>query len=56
MRKFKVNKPKVCVCGHTYEEHDTPSGSCVYNLEDESCLCAGFESSEDEAPMTPPTR
>lgn len=36
-----------CCCGHSETEHDTPSGSCVYNDESKTgCLCAGFEAEE----------
>jgi hypothetical protein len=35
---------KKCCCGHTEDEHNTPSGSCLLNDgTDNGCLCGGFE-------------
>ena len=38
-------EPKCC-CGHTKEEHDTPSGSCQYTDQPDGCVCAGYEAEE----------
>lgn len=45
-----------CVCGHSIEEHETPSGSCegtTLVTDGEAgtiveCECAGWEPDEDE--------